>query len=200
MPSTTLMVGVSVGVTTLIIIIVVIVVSVEITKKHTATSTLSPPAVSVAPTAFAASTLTPEVTIVANSTPAVALSTIPAASIAPSAVPTPAAPTPVSTTVVSTPVPVVTPGTATPVAVYTAQDFVVFTGPGTDIVGTPQTGTLASCVSTCNSTPGCLGFSRRKSATDMDATQQCYLKQNLSPKTNNDPTWQTWLPPVAASV
>ena len=96
------------------------------------------------------------------------------------------------------------PAVPAPVAVaspYVAQNFVVFTGPGTDIAGTPQTGTLASCVSSCNATPGCLGFSRLKSAADTDATQQCYLKQNLSAKTNNNPTWQTWTPaPVVATT
>ena len=135
--------------------------------------------------------------------PVAIASPVPVAVAAPVAVPVATPPATFVNTVPVGTAPATFVNTSAVVPPYTAQNYVVYSAPGTDIttVPNPQTGTLASCVSMCSATPGCLGFSRRKSAADTDATQQCYLKQNLSLKTNNDSTWQTWVPsaPVIAT-
>lgn len=75
---------------------------------------------------------------------------------------------------------------------YLYNDFVVWTANGTDLAGQPMIGTLTECENKCDTTPGCVGFSRAKGAADT-VSSQCYLKQNLnSSRSNGDATWKTY--------
>lgn len=75
--------------------------------------------------------------------------------------------------------------------VYKAHDFVQWTDTGTDI-GDAIIGPLRLCQQSCNKAPGCLGFSRLKSA-KADDHAECWLKKQIkSRELNTD--YQTFMP------
>ena len=76
---------------------------------------------------------------------------------------------------------------------YTQQNYVQLTGTNTDLPNQPMTGSLNDCKQSCNNASNCIGFSRNKTATDIDNTSQCYLKLAFPSLTQNDPTWQTYV-------
>ena len=87
---------------------------------------------------------------------------------------------------------VIDPNGCLPAPTYAIRNTVTYTGPGTDVPGQPILGTVAQCQTVCNSTPGCVGFSRAKNQATT-AVAQCWLKANISRSISNDSTWQTYV-------
>jgi hypothetical protein len=77
---------------------------------------------------------------------------------------------------------------------YQAHDFVQFTRTGTDLPDQPINGTFSDCVKACQSDTSCVGFSRRKLASEASSSE-CWLKQSLPSPTFNNPTWRTFMKP-----
>ena len=72
------------------------------------------------------------------------------------------------------------------------DDFVVYTGPGTDLPGQPMTGTAAQCSLACLKNSSCKGFSWPKGV-PVTTSSQCWLKQNISNRNYFDPGYETWV-------
>jgi len=74
---------------------------------------------------------------------------------------------------------------------YTFNNFVQWTGPGTDI-GTAITATKDECACKCSANTTCVGYSWEKALMNPLDKGPCYLKQKVTEK-SVDPTWGTYM-------
>ena len=122
--------------------------------------------------------------IVQSSPPPVIVQSSPSPSPSPAPAPAPS-PSP-------SPAPAPAPAPKT-VRSYQQQDFVQVSSTNTDLPNQPITGSLSDCKNACDNATGCIGFSRLKSASGLDDTQQCFLKKSFPNVTPSDSSWQTYL-------